>query len=253
MRLSEIIDSLLNRPKKIDIRNLPSQGMFYKKDFEMKIKKADVEDIIEYEHNYDGENLFSVIESLKKVVRKNTIFTNRYSFDDIKSVDVVFVFLEIVRHTTNKPIRISYFDNQTGMSEIIEFNHDNFNYFDFSKYNKMHDPENGEFLIDGYRFSMPSIGAENSITQFLVSKGNSKKWANYNYDFLFYIGNKSQLSFDEIENLITIFNSDMEDSERQKVTKIKNRFSKLVGYSLKKEGRVIEIKSKLDLQTIWKN
>lgn len=253
MNISEIIRNLLNQPKKININKLPTQGIFYKKDFEIKIKKADLEDIIEYEYNYDGDNLFSVIESLKKIVVKNTSFNKDYCFNDIKSVDIVYIFLEIVKFTLNKQIKIPYFDEKTNKLEMIEFNNDNFNYFDFSEYKSLIDNETNEIIIDGYRFSMPSIGSENCISQFLISKGNSKKWANYSYDFIFFIGNKNTLSFSEIENLITIFNYDLDDVEIDKVINIKNKFSSLVGYSLKKDGKIIEIKSKLDLQTIWKN
>lgn len=252
MNLSEIIRNLLNQPKKIDVEKLPTQGMFYPKDFEIKIRKSDMKDIIEYEQNYDADNLFSVIESIKNLVRKNTVFGKNYCFDDIKSVDIVFIFLEIVKFTKNKNIQIPFYD-ETGNLDIIEFNKNNFNYFDFGPYLKDRDSEKGEILIDSYRFSMPSIGAENCLTRFLISKGKSKKWSEYNYDFIFFLGNKNSLTFKEIENLVTIFNFDIEDSEKEKISGIKDRFTNLVGYSLKKENQVIEMKSKLDLQTIWKN
>ena len=37
---------------KIDTKILPSQGLFYKPDFEINIKKASKEDILDYEKNY---------------------------------------------------------------------------------------------------------------------------------------------------------------------------------------------------------
>lgn len=250
MGLSEILRSLLNQPKKIDITQLPSQGVFYKKDFEIKIKKADLEDVIDYEHNFNAEEVYSIIESLKKIVRKNTILSNNYNFDDIKSVDVVFLFLEIVKFTLNKPIEIPYFNEETGKPDMIEFSNRTFNYFDFSKYKSKIDRETAEILINDYRFSMPSIGVENSVTNFLVQKG-VKKWSKYTYDFTHFVGNKSNLSFDEIENLVTIFNFEIEDDEKKKIQNIKETFLPIVSYSLKKNGKVIDIKSKLDLEKIW--
>ena len=70
MNLVNLLKGLLNLQKKIDIKILPSQGLFYKDDFEITIKKADVEDIIEYEYNYIKDDLGSVIFKLKKVVEK---------------------------------------------------------------------------------------------------------------------------------------------------------------------------------------
>lgn len=252
MGLSEILRSILNKPKKIDTKNLPSQGIFYKKDFELKIRKADLEDIIDYEHNFNPEEVYSIIESLKKIVRKNTILTKGYTFDDIKSVDVVFLFLEIVKFTTNEPIEILYYDESTGKLDKIEFSDSTFNYFDFSKFKSKVDKETAEILIDDYRFSMPSIGVENSVTNFLVQRG-VKKWSKYNYDFTHFVGNKTSLSFDEIENLVTIFNFEIDENEKKKIQNIKEIFSPIVAYTLKREGKVIDIKSKLDLETIWKN
>jgi hypothetical protein len=55
-----------------------------------------------------------------------------------------------------------------------------------------------------------------------------------------------------MENLVTIFNYDLDSKEQDKISKITNKFMKIVGYNLKKEDRIIEIKSKIDLEKIWK-
>ena len=95
MNLVNLLKGLLNLQKKVDIKSLPSQGLFYNNDFEIIIKKADVGDIIEYEHDYIKDDLGLVITKLKKIVEKNTTFSSGYNFNDIKSIDVVFIFLEI--------------------------------------------------------------------------------------------------------------------------------------------------------------
>jgi hypothetical protein len=199
-----LFNGLLNTSKKLDLKKLPSQGRFYYKDFELRIKKADLEDIIDYEYNFDKDNIFLVVESLKKIVRKNTILSKGYVFEDIKSVDLVFLFLEIVRFTNNKKINVQFYNTKSGQKDLIEFNSDTFNYFDFSKYK--FDEDTKEILIQDYRFSMPSIGIENCLTFYLADKiteqGDSFK--NYFYDFLFFTGNKNYLSKSELDNLVTI-------------------------------------------------
>ena len=57
----------------------------------------------------------------------------------------------------------------------------------------------------------------------------------------------------ELDNLVTIFNFDIENSEKQKIKKIVNHFMQIVGYTLKIDDEVIDIKTKIDLQTIWKS
>ena len=249
----EMFNGLINQTKKLDLRLLPSQGVFYKDDFEIRIKKAKLEDIIDYEQNFDKENIYLVVESLKKVVRNNVTLTKNYTVDDIKSVDTVYLFLEIVKFTQNKKINIDYFDEESQKNEIIEFSSKNFNYFNFSDYER--DQETAEILIDGYRFSMPSIGIEHCLTHFLLLKmklDQKTEWDTYSYDFLFFTGNKAKLTFDEMENLVIIFNYDIDSKEQQKISNIVNIFMKIVGYNLKKEDRIIEIKSKIDLEKIWK-
>jgi hypothetical protein len=88
LSIVEIMRGLVSQSKKIEISKLPTQGLFYLPDFEMKIRKADMEDIIDYEYNYDKENLYAVIESVKKIVKNNTVFNTEYKFEDLKSVDI---------------------------------------------------------------------------------------------------------------------------------------------------------------------
>jgi hypothetical protein len=76
MSLLSIIKGILNLQHKIDLKKLPSQGLFYKDDFEIQIKKAELSDIIEYEYNYDREDLGIVITRLKKIVENTYIIIN---------------------------------------------------------------------------------------------------------------------------------------------------------------------------------
>ena len=111
------------------------------------------------------------------------------------------------------------------------------------------------FKINGYIYTLPSIGVENSLTFFLVYKSgfiDSHKYQSLSYDFTYFVGDKNFLTFSEIENLIQIFNVDLERDELEKVKKTIEVFTPLQKYSLIKEGKEVDINSKIDLENIWK-
>ena len=254
--LFDILGSVITGTTKIDINKLPTQGYFYHKDFEVKIKKAKIEDIIEYEYNFKPDDILEIIDIIKNFVRKNVEFSKNYKFEDLKSIDIVFIFLQIVKLTNNKPIKISYFDSLTKKPIEIEFDHKLFNYFNFENYTTCHIPEIGAFEIDGYKFSMPSIGVENCLTNFLIGKMDDIKASDYNeknYDFLFFLADKNFLSKDEIENLIIIFNEDIDETEKIKIKSIISKFKSLIGYSICVDDKIIDLKANLDLANIWKD
>lgn len=255
MSLFEIIRNIVSGGKKIDIKKLPSQGYFYPTDFDVKIKRASDEDVIDYEYNFNSENIIEIIESVKKIVIKNTVFSNSYKFEDLKSIDIVFLFLEIVKYTTNRNIEVEFFNDDLGKKDKITFDMKNFKYFNLKEYSKDYIPEECSFLVDGYKFAMPSVGVENSLTQYLFSISNqhgSDKYNDYSYDFLFFLGKKNNLTFDEIENLVTIFNFDIDDDEKKKIKSIIKKFIEIIDYSLKVNNSLIDVKSRLDFENIWK-
>jgi predicted RNA-binding protein YlqC (UPF0109 family) len=252
--LQNIFKSMLTQKKEVDLKKLPSMGLFYKDDFKIWIKKASIEDIIEYEYNYQKEDLGNIIGKVKKIVKKNTILSNGYSYNDIKSLDIVFLFLNIVRFTNNKDIEIKHLDT-SGKIINLKFNEETFNYADLDRETMLlYNNESKEFIIDGFRYSPPSIGVENSITNYLISKSDTpgnQKYSEYNYDFLFFLGHKNKLSEAEIENLIQIFNYDISDKDSEKIGEIIIKFSNIGRYQLKRESVVIDITAKIDLEKIW--
>lgn len=254
--LFDILSSIIHGTHKLDIKKLPTQGYFYPQDFEVKITKAKIEDIIEYEFNFKSDDVLSIIELIKIFVQKNVEFSKGYKFEDLKSVDIIFIFLEIVKFTNNKPIKISYFDSGSQKITEINFNEKLFNYFNFSDFWENYNIDFKSFDFDGYKFSMPSIGVENSVTNFLLRRINSEKASYYNdqsYDFLFFLGDKNYLSDKEIENLITIFNEDIDDTEKENIKSIISKFNNLIGYSIRVDNKIIDLKSNLDLENIWKD
>jgi transposase len=248
------LDSIKGR-KEINVKTLPSQGIFYEKDFKIWIKKVKIEDILEYEKLYIND-IAIVLTLIKKIVQNYTSMPSKYVFDDIKSTDIIFLFLEIVRMSTGRGIKIEYYNDISGVNELLEFTPNNFSYFNIPEnLKKTFNKDTKEFVIGGYRFSIPSIGIETSLTQYLVEKSYSKdveKYNNYAYDFMYFLGNKKRLTFAEIDNLIEIFNTDMSDEEKEKVQNIVEQFRGFAKYMIKDNSRVIEINNRIDLEKVWK-
>jgi hypothetical protein len=92
LSIYNILKDLIFSQKKIDKSKLPSQGLFYKDDFFIFIKKAKEDDIKEYEKNFVKNNLAVIIQKVKQIVENNIILSKGYIFEDIKSIDVVFLF-----------------------------------------------------------------------------------------------------------------------------------------------------------------
>jgi len=255
MNLSNLVSIILNSQKEIDTKKLPSQGLFYSDDFRIFMKRVQVEQIIEYEHNYIKDDISIIINKIEKIVKNSLLFSNGYTFHDIKSIDVIFIFLEIVKFTTKESILFKYIDES--FNEIsVEFSSDNFNYFRISdKMMTNYDNKEKCFVIDDYKYTLPSIGVESCLTNYLTKKindSNSNTYNGYFYEFTHFVMNKRYLSFDEIENLIHIFNFDIEDIELKKIKNIINMFLPIQKYSLIKSGNIIEMNSKIDLENIWK-
>jgi len=255
MNFTNLMKELFGVYKEIDTKKLPSQSLFYKDDFNIKIKKADLSDINQYENDFIKDDLAVIIDKVKTIVEKNLILPNHYIFEDLKSIDVVYLFLEVVKFTTGKKIKINYVNESENKLETIEFNEKTFNYFNLDN-NLMKDYDNLSkcFNIKGYSYTLPSIGIENSLTLFLIMKSNelNYNYSNLDFNFTYFLSDKNFITFQEIENLIEIFNFDMEQDEKDKIKRIIKMFEPLQRYSLIKDGKIIDINSKIDLEKIWK-
>lgn len=255
MEIMNLLNSLVSTTKEIDLKKLPSLGIFYKDDFNISIKKADINDILEYE---DGliDDIYFLIPKIKNIVKKNTIFSEGYTFNDIKSIDIIFLFLEIVKLTNNIPVYMEYYNEFERKSKIIEFGYKTFKYFEIDEdILNLYDNNEKCININGYKYTLPTIGVENSITNYLIKKvieGNTDSFFNYFFDFTHFLGHKNNLSFSEVENLIKIFNFDIEDSEFRKVKEIIKKFEGFQTYKLKDKDVELDFKFKIDLVNIWK-
>jgi hypothetical protein len=216
--LIQVVNGVINSNyKEIDVKDLPTQGYFYQDDFKVLIKKASFEDALEYNFNFLKDkkgrpNLGVVLYEIYKIIKNNTNFGN-YKFEDLKSNDVLYLFFEIVKFTMNKEIYIPYYNDLINQEFYIKFNKENFNYFDYNSLGYDYDKETKEFIASGYRLSMHSIGIQNCLVDYIYQKEISGKKTMLNYDFLFFIGNKNYLSDGEMDNLVTIFNEDLDKKE----------------------------------------
>lgn len=253
MNLINLLKGIRNS-KEIRKEKLPSLGLFYKDDFRLFIKKASDAQVNEYLKDYDSENIGVIIHKMKKVVKECTTYSEGYSFRDVKSIDIIFIFLEIVKYTKNKKISFYFFDSETGKKEIVDFSENSFNYYSLDHIMKYYDNENKIFEINNYKYSLPSIGVEDSLTKFLVDKLDDEDAESYNdyfFDFTHFLSDKNELSNREIDNLIQIFNFEITAEEMDKIQEIMVAFIPLQKYTLIKDGKKIDINSKMDLEKIW--
>jgi hypothetical protein len=231
--------------KKIEIEDLPSQGYFYPKGVGIKIKKGDIEDQIEYNHVINTSNIFDVTDTVKSILKRNIkISPNDFHFEQIRAIDIYFLFIEFVKYSKDDKI---FFDT-------IEFKPSNFVYYNFEKYIKNYDEETNEFVFYNWRYSIPSIGVETSINKFsyeLAIKGLTEEYQNKNYNLIYFLGKKYKLSFEEMVNLIDIF-EDLDEEEQDKIDEIVNKFSKSGLYILMEEDKKpVRINPNM-LRKIWK-
>jgi hypothetical protein len=244
-----VLESLTNQ-KNLPIKELPTQGLFYPEDFSLKIKKASADDILLYNFNYIKDDISTILYETKRIIKNNLILSKNYTYEDIKSNDLLYIFFEIVKFTMGREILVPYKDIFDNIS-YVPFDTKYFNYFDYSKMDCSYNSETHEFEKYGYRFSLPSVGVENCLVDYLFKLHDNDGDLKNNYDFLFFLGNKKYLSDDEISNLITIFNEDIDEIEKKKIKEIINIIYPAIGYTLKYNNKIVNLDMKIDFETLF--
>lgn len=239
MSIFSILSSLKDRTKTIDLSKSTTNGIFYPKDFKIQIKKASEIDIAFYKNNFQQNNILSIINCMIKMVNNNTIINNG-TFADIKALDLYYIFLEIVKYTLDKDIYVNLGDVQIPIDN-------NYSYFDYSKYE--FDYNTREFLMNGYRFSLPNMGIEDCLARYIFQKKEIKK--DYTFYFVYFLGNKNYLSYNEIDNLMSLFNEDMDKEEYNKVEEVVNTFKAWNDIKLLHKGFNVDLKYNLDLRNLF--
>lgn len=232
----------------IDINDLPSMGIFYPDDFIMKISKTSKSDIEYYIDNYVYDDFISILKGIKRIISNNIRLSDGYIFSNILSIDILYLFIEIVKLTTGRDIYI--IDN--GIN--IKFCSDNFNYFEIDdNFKNKFDNDSKDFVYKGFRYSLPTTGVESSITRFLYEMSEQNKleeFSHVSYDFLYFLGGRTTLKNDEIKNLITIFNDDISEMDKKITSEIVANFRKFSEYTLRGSNSIITLDS-IDLKNIW--
>ena len=114
-----------------------------------------------------------------------------------------------------------------------------------------YDSKTREFMKNGWRFSLPSLGVENCLVDYIYDLDEAGERTDWCYDFLFFLGNKNYISPEEFDNLITIFNFDLDDKSKEEVRDIVKTIYKSIGYSLLVEGKIVELDMKIDFEKLF--
>ena len=150
----------------------------------------------------------------------------------------------------NKDIMIPY-SEFFGLETYIKFNNENFNYFDYNSLGFEYNEDTREFMSDGYRASIPSIGVQNCLVDYVYQKEVDGENTKLNYDFLFFLGNKNYLSESEMDNLITIFNEDLEEKELDKIRNIVTKLAMAIPNTLKMGNVIVNVDLKVDFENLF--
>lgn len=246
----DILNGLQLATKQINIKELPTQGVFYPEDFTLSIKKVSIDDIILYHVNFVKDDLGIILYETKKIIRKCIILGENYKYEDLKSNDLLYIFFEIVKFTMNREITIPYVDI-FGNTEQISFCSANFNYFNYDSLGCEYNIETREFVKDDYRFCLPSVGVETCLINYIEEMDKMGYDTDVSYDFLFFLGNKNHLTYDEIDNLITIFNDEISDTEKAKISDIIKLVYPAIGYTLKWNNKIVNMDMKIDFGKLF--
>lgn len=212
----------------VDNKKLPSQGVFYKKDFIITLNIPSSNDILNLNKSFETvteKDYLNVADIMKEFLAKNITFSKKYCFEDILAIDITMIFIIYYQEITHKPFVL----NGQKMSP------ENFIYFDFSLYKKYFIPEERVFEINEFKFKPPTLKVENALYKFIdyiISTNDEKlEYLNADFNFIFFLNDSTKLSNQDIINLIDIFTDDLSDMNKLIIENIISKFSTLIKYS----------------------
>ena len=229
----------------IPINILPSQGYFYPDGLEIYLEKGSDEDRESYLNGFYNSTIFGITDTIKSILIKKVTFNQKnFTFEKVKAIDILFIFIEFIKYTTDKPV---YFNS-------VEFNKDNFIYFDFKEFENNYDEKEKCFTFNNWKYSLPTIGIESSLGKFsyeITMRGQSSKYENKNYNFIYFLSDKTSINFDKMVDLINLYD-ELSDENKEEIQIIVDKFSKSGIYFLLESGKKpIRINSNM-LQNAWK-
>lgn len=229
--------------KEIYVNDLPSQGYFYDRNLKITISKGSDKDREFFNKSLGNSNIFGIISTIITILKKYVKFNlSDFKFNALRAIDLFYLFVEFVKFTKEDEV---FFNS-------VEFDKYNFVYFNFISFLDNYDKKTREFVFDGWRFSMPSIGVETSLNHFsheLSVRGELEKYQDSNFNLIYFLGNRIELSYNDMINLIQSL-EDLDNHEIEKIDSIVSNFSTLGIYVLKGENGVVKISPEM-LKTIW--
>ena len=216
--------------KNINIKSLPSQGYFYPKNLKILIYAGNSDDHSYFLKNLLNSNIFGIIEIVKKILKKKIkISPKNFNFNELKAIDIFYIFIEFIKITTNETV---YFGG-------IEFKSENFMYFNFEDYSEHYDPIKREYVFEGWKFSLPSIGIESSLNKFsheITIRGELQKYQNSNLNLIYFLGKETELNYQGMINIINIM-EELSAEDEEYINSIVKKFNNANVYILVTEGR----------------
>lgn len=236
LSLISIIKSLSLQKNRIDVTELPSMGLFYPKDLEWVEVTPITTGLIElFNNRFKDDNsdvtYINNLNVIKIIVKYVVNMPDGYSYDDISTLDIMYLFIKSVELYTGVVI----------LKDVL-FSAKNYNYFDTHKLLQYH--KDTYFEINGWRYSHPTIGVENSMIDYLIKTGERDINPEY-LNFIYFQNGKNKLEFNEINNLIDLWKH-MSEENRNEMNDCIFKFKDWNKHSLLNEnGEKVEILSNL--------
>lgn len=251
--ISKILSSF-KKEKRFNITNdmLPTRGIFYPENIEISVTKASEETIKMYnsEISKTNDDINLLLHLINKVVENHIIVKNS-TYHNLKSLDLLYLFIYIVRITTEKPYMVKYeLPNKT--TGEIELNEENFMYMSLDRISSHFDFYNKEkkqiILNNGFMFSLPSIGIETKIVEFI--RANEDKFEFNDLNFIYFMGNGNDVSFEEIENVIISF-EELDSETYIEIRDFVHVYEEEQRFKLLKDNVFVDLKSGLHFNDLW--
>ena len=197
---------------KIDVKSLPTQGLFYPDGIEISIRAARGEEIKHWStmNEYDLQQQSIADDIINYVIERCVLVKipdiNGNSWLDLKNIDRLYLLLAIreFTFTNDNPLMVPYKEGQDipivkEMIDFVSFPDDVMEYYNS-------EDKCFTFNVDGTRMNiyLPSVGVNNWLKKYLDNKTKSNEM--FDFDFYKYAGllirDHRQLTIKKYEDLV---------------------------------------------------
>jgi hypothetical protein len=241
------LTELLHDTKVVDNSVLPSRGLFYPDDFIITLKAADGAAIEKYKKIISENNFDKLSEFISYSLKKFVSMSDGYSHNDIKIIDNLYIMLMIAKLTKGDDVMCRIYNQQTADVEYVPFDENSFAYYDFNKKFAVGDRR---LNYKGYYLTIPSIGVQNSIINYVREKKELGQDTDWNF-FAYSVGNLTKMTYDEIENYLDIFDDGLTDDDTAVISEGVKLLLNEVMYAVKYNGKEYDLTRVLDFENIF--